>query len=104
LDGSIDHTGADNPATDATLRQAESGAGWGILLGALLGGGGTLLVTLFAVGSSATNVAGAAIGGAVIGAALGLVFGSMTAMTNAPAPPRTAALAPPDESLPAVHT
>ncbi len=85
LDGSIDHIGTNDPAAEATLRQAEAGAGWGILLGALLGGGGTLLVTLFVTVSSAANVAGAMIGGAVIGAALGVVFGSMAAMTK-PAP------------------
>ena len=82
LDGSIDHIGTGDAATEATLRQAEAGAGWGVLLGALLGGGGTLLVTLFVIGSAAANVAGATIGGAVVGAALGVVFGSMTAMTR----------------------
>lgn len=85
VDGSIDHTGKSDPAMEATLRQAEAGAGWGVLLGALLGGGGTLLVTLLVTTSSAANVAGATIGGAVIGAALGIVFGSMAAMTNVPA-------------------
>jgi len=85
LDGSIDRIGMGDPATEATLRQAEAGAGWGILLGALLGGGGTLLVMLLVTASSAANVAGAIIGGAVIGAALGVVFGSMAAMTR-PAP------------------
>ncbi len=100
LDGSIDHIGKSDPAMEATLRQAEAGAGWGVLLGALLGGGGTLLVTLLITTSSAVNVAGAAIGGAAIGAALGLVFGSMAAMTNAPAPIRRAEPVPVDGTLP----
>lgn len=104
LDGSIDHTGARDPAMEATLRQAEAGAGWGVLCGAALGGGGTLLVTLLVTGSSAANVAGATIGGAVVGAALGIVFGSMAAMTNAPAPSATAEPAATDGAMPAIHS
>jgi hypothetical protein len=103
LDGSIDHIGKSDPATEATLRQAEAGAGWGVLLGALLGGGGTLLVTLLVTTSSAANIAGAAIGGAAIGAALGVVFGSMAAMTNTSAPTRAEEPAAPDETIPAMH-
>jgi hypothetical protein len=103
LEGSIGRTGTSDPATEATLRQAEAGAGWGILLGALVGGGGTLLVTLLIAASSAANVAGATIGGAVIGAALGVVFGSMAAMTNAPAPAQTETPAAPNDAIPTVH-
>lgn len=84
LDGSIGHVGAGDPAIEATLRQAEAGAGWGVLLGALVGGGGTLLVSLLVAAHTAANIAGATIGGAVVGAALGVVFGSMIAMTNEP--------------------
>ena len=104
LEGSIDHTGTSDLAMEATLRQAEVGAGWGVLLGALLGGGGTLLATLLFTASSSANVVGAAIGGAVIGAALGLVFGSMAAMTNAPVSMHAAEPAVTDEAIPAVHT
>ncbi len=86
LDGSIDQIGKADPAMQATLRQAEAGAGWGVILGALVGGVGTLLVTLL-LATSTVNIVGAAIGGAVVGASLGVVFGSMAAMTNAPATP-----------------
>jgi hypothetical protein len=103
LDGNIDHTGKSDPAMEATLRQAESGAGWGVLLGALLGGGGTLLVTLLVTTSSAADVAGATIGGAAIGAALGVVFGSMAAMTNAPAPTAHTEPVPADGTMPAIN-
>lgn len=84
LDGSIDHVGMSDPATQVALRQAEAGAGWGVLLGALLGGGATLLVSLVVARHSAANIAGATVGGAVVGAALGVVFGSMAAMTGRP--------------------
>jgi hypothetical protein len=84
LNGSIGRVGTSDPATAATLRQAEAGAGWGVLLGALFGGGATLLVSLLVAGHSAATIVGAAIGGAVVGAALGMVFGSMAAMTNGP--------------------
>jgi hypothetical protein len=103
LEGSISRTGTSDPATETTLRQAEAGAGWGILLGALVGGGGTLLVTLLIASSSAANVAGATIGGAVIGASLGVVFGSMAAMTNAPAPSTITEPTPTDGALPVVN-
>ncbi|HEY7907828.1 MAG TPA: hypothetical protein VIC60_03095, partial [Thermomicrobiales bacterium] len=103
LDGSIDHIGEGDPAMEATLRQAEAGAGWGVLLGALLGGGGTLLVALLVTASSAANVAGAAIGGAAIGAALGVVFGSMAAMTNTPVSMHATEPAVTDDASPAVH-
>jgi len=95
LDGSNDHIATGDPATEATLRQAEAGAGWGVLLGALLGGGGTLLVMLLVTPSSAANVTGAMIGGAVVGAALGVVFGSMAAMTRPTPPDRTIATVSP---------
>jgi hypothetical protein len=85
LDGSIDHVGKNDPAMQATLRQAETGAGWGVVLGAVAGGGGTLIVTLLIATHSAANLAGAMIGGAVVGAALGVVFGSMAGMMDAPA-------------------
>lgn len=84
LDGSIGRVGTSDPEAAATLRQAEAGAGWGVLLGALIGGGGTLLAALLVAAHSAATIAGAAIGGAVVGAALGIVFGSMAAMTNGP--------------------
>jgi hypothetical protein len=84
LDGSLGRVGMSDPATVATLRQAEAGAGWGVLLGAVLGGGATLLVSLLVAAHSAANIAGATVGGAVVGAALGIVFGSMAAMTNGP--------------------
>jgi hypothetical protein len=103
LDGSIDHVGKSDPAMEATLRQAEAGAGWGILLGALVGGGATMLVALLVSSHSATNLAGAAVGGAVIGAALGVVFGSMAAMTNAPTPTPTETPTAGDEVSPAIH-
>lgn len=90
LDGSIDHIGKSDPAAAATLRQAEAGAGWGVVLGALFGGGGALVATLI-MSSSAANIAGATVGGAAVGASLGVVFGSMAAMTNAPS---TAAKSP----------
>jgi hypothetical protein len=96
LDGSIGRVGMSDPATAATLRQAEAGAGWGVLLGALIGGGATLLVSLLVAVHSAANIAGATVGGAVVGAALGIVFGSMVAMTNAPAPTRAEDHAVPD--------
>ncbi len=84
LDGSISHVGTGDPAMAATLRQAEAGAGWGVVLGALIGGGATLLAALLVAAHTTANIAGATIGGAVVGAALGVVFGSMVAMTNAP--------------------
>lgn len=96
LDGSIGSVGAVDPATETTLRQAEAGAGWGVLLGALVGGGATLLVSLLVAGHDAATITGAAIGGAVVGAALGVVFGSMAAMTNAAYSP-PAAEQPPGE-------
>lgn len=104
LDGSIDHVGKSDPAMEATLRQAEAGAGWGVLLGALVGGGATMLVALLVSSHDAANLAGAAVGGAVIGAALGVVFGSMAAMTNAPAPAPTEAPPAGDDTAPAVNT
>src|SRR5262249_47741458 len=73
LDGSIDRVGGDTPAMDAQLRRAETGAAFGVILGALLGGGATLLGALF-FADSTTAIVSAAVGGAVIGAALGIVF------------------------------
>jgi hypothetical protein len=81
LDGSIDRVGGDTPEMDAQLRRAETGAAFGVILGAVLGGGATLLgALLFA--SSTTALVSAAVGGAVIGAALGIVFGSTAALTG----------------------
>ncbi len=71
-----------DPAIQRTLAHAEMGAAYGIVLGALIGGGGTSAIMLLVATYSATTMIGAAIGGAVIGAALGLAFGSMIALTD----------------------
>lgn len=62
--------------------RAEAGAAYGIVFGALVGGGGTSAIMLLVARYSATTMIGAAIGGAVIGAALGLVSGSVIALTD----------------------
>lgn len=103
LDGSIGHVGTSDPATAATLRQAETGAGWGVLLGALVGGGATLIVSLFVAAHSAATIAGATVGGAAVGASLGVVFGSMAAMTGAPYRPPAQDASSADGMNPAVN-
>ena len=103
LNGDLDGARNDDPSMQATLRQAESGAGWGVILGALIGGAGTLIVSLVFAPSSAASVAGVTIGGAAIGAALGVVFGSMAAMTNAPYHAPVAESSSPDATITAAN-
>ncbi len=81
LDGAADTARANDPIVRRMLRQAETGTGLGISLGAVIGGGALLAVTLFA-GSGMMDVIGASVGGAVVGAALGAVLGSMLGLTN----------------------
>ena len=86
LDGAADTARADDPIVRRMLRQAETGTGLGISLGAIIGGGALLAVTLFA-GSGMMDVIGASVGGAVVGAALGAVLGSMLGLTNGTSDP-----------------
>lgn len=81
LDGAADTARADDPIVQRMLRQAETGTGLGVSLGALIGGGALLVGTLLAR-SGMTDVIGASVGGAVFGAALGAVFGSMLGLTS----------------------
>ena len=81
LDGAADTARADDPIVRRMLRQAETGTGLGVSLGALIGGGALLVVTLL-TSSGMADVVGATVGGAVVGAALGAVFGSMLGLTS----------------------
>jgi len=90
LDGVADTARADDPMVRRMLRQAETGTGLGITLGAVIGGGALLAGTLFA-GAGMMDVVGASVGGAVFGAALGAVFGSMLGLTNGASGPSVGA-------------
>lgn len=81
LDGTMDRVGGDTPQMNAQLRRAETGAAYGVILGALIGGGATL-TGAFILGSSSVGLVSAAVGGAVLGAAIGIVCGSMAMLTN----------------------
>lgn len=81
LDGVADTARADDPMVRRMLRQAETGTGLGISLGAVIGGSALFIATLL-TGSGMADVVGASVGGAVIGAALGAVLGSMLGLTN----------------------
>lgn len=82
LDGPGDTARADDATQRRTVRRSETGTGIGVGLGALLGGGALLVMTLIA-GSGMMNVIGATVGAAVVGAALGAVAGSMLGLTGA---------------------
>jgi hypothetical protein len=100
LDGSLDRVGGDTPEMDAQLRRAETGAAYGVILGALVGGGASLLGA-FLLGASPVATGSATIGGAVVGAALGIVFGSMASLTGAVPTNATAERAEPQTTAPA---
>ncbi len=81
LDGSVDGVRNNDPAVQASLGDAESRAGYGVLIGAFAGAVATAVGAVLVAGPTTSTIVGALVGGGVVGAAIGAVFGSVAGLS-----------------------
>ncbi len=82
LNGSVDHVRNNDIGVQNALHRAETGAGIGVVAGAVIGGAVTLLGVSLVSALSSVDMLGAVVGGAIVGAALGAVFGSQAGLVE----------------------